>query len=72
MAVQDLWIAQKASQILIAGPKGQQKFADLEMKPQISRYIYPRVKLEVATFVDPLGQNQIHSIFFIDTILILL
>ena len=34
--VQILWLAQWASQILIAGPEGQQKFADLEMKPQLS------------------------------------
>ena len=27
-----------ASQILIAGPEGQQKFADLEMSPQLTRY----------------------------------
>ena len=40
MAAQDLWLAQRASQILIDGPEGQQKFADFEMKPQLSGYLY--------------------------------
>ena len=31
---QDLWLAPWASQILIAGPPGQQKLAGLEMKSQ--------------------------------------
>ena len=34
-----MWLAQWASQILIAGPEGQQKFEDIEMKPQINRYL---------------------------------
>ena len=29
---------QETSQTLIAGPEDQQKFADLEMKPQLSGY----------------------------------
>ena len=39
LAAQDLWLAQMASQILIAGPEGQQKFADIEMQPQLSGYL---------------------------------
>ena len=38
-AANDLWLAQRASQMLVAGPEGQQKFADLEIKPQLSGYV---------------------------------
>ena len=34
-AAQDMWLAQRASHILTTGPNGQQKFADLKMKPQL-------------------------------------
>ena len=36
LAARNLWLAQRASQIFIASPEGLQKFADLEMNPQLS------------------------------------
>ena len=36
LAAQDLWLDQRACKILVANPEGQQKFADLEMEPQLT------------------------------------
>ena len=38
---------QETSQTLIAGPEDQQKFADLEMKPQLSGYWYNLLLSEI-------------------------
>ena len=35
-ATKDLWLAQNASHILFADLEGQQKFVNLEMKPQFA------------------------------------
>ena len=36
LAAHNLWLAQRSSQRLVAGPKGQQKFAGLKMSPQLT------------------------------------